>query len=450
MFVVIRAFLLSIIDFRFGRHIPLLAASVAGNDEKVYQVISVDKIGLSAREGVIVNRPLILLGAGASVEAGVPTAGQMTDVIVTEIENNQRAGMDGSVKALHYVIGQIIGYATAHGGRHNDPVDVEELFTAVQLLADRYNLEVAPFVEAWKPEVGYFDGPNLPGTFAANFLDAIANSNEHQFEMLFKLGVEVGTSATKGVVYRKLLDHMLAALRKIVRIEEPLVVEYLNPIVRLAQQLGRLTVATLNYDRSIEIVSESAGTCISTGIDVLSKGEEPNPPKSGIYLLKIHGSADWWLQERMDGALPGGVLKQTVVGVSNGPENISQMPGIIFGQREKLRAQGPFLKLFAELDREMTDADELIIVGYSFRDNHINELIRRWINSDRNRHITVIDPEFPLRPKWNYSTFRDELHFCLVPLDRPTQSQPHFEPRITVYRERTSSALEKVFEPFMR
>ncbi len=396
------------------------------------------------------NRPLILLGAGASAEAGIPTAGQMTHVISEEIENNQRANVDGSVKALHFVIGQIIGYSTAHGGRHQDPVDVEELFTAVQLLADRHNLEVAPFVESWKPEVGYFDGPNLPVTFASDLLDAITNSNVHEFEKLFKLGVQVGTGNTKGVVYKKLLDHMLVALRKIVRIEDPLVVAYLNPIVRLAHQLGRLTVATLNYDRSIEIVSESAGTCVSTGIDVLSKGEEPNPPNSGIYLLKIHGSADWWLQERTDGPIPGGVLKQTVVGVSNDYESVSQMPGIIFGQREKLRAQGPFLKLFAELDREMTDTDELIIVGYSFRDNHINELIRRWINRDRDRHITVIDPQFPLRPNWNHSTFRDELHFCLVPLDRPTQSQPHFEPRITVYRERTSSTLEKVFEPFMR
>jgi hypothetical protein len=67
-------------------------------------------------------------------------------------------------------------------------------------------------------------------------------------------------------------------------------------------------------------------------------------------------------------------------------------PAVIFGQRNKLTAEGPFLKMFSVFQNQLAEADELIVIGYSFRDIHINESIADWFNYGSARKITVVDP----------------------------------------------------------
>ena len=38
----------------------------------------------------------------------------------------------------------------------------------------------------------------------------------------------------------------------------------------------------------------------------------------------------------------------------------------------------------------LEESAELICIGYSFRDNHINELIQDWINRNNTSKITII------------------------------------------------------------
>jgi hypothetical protein len=61
-----------------------------------------------------------------------------------------------------------------------------------------------------------------------------------------------------------------------------------------------------------------------------------------------------------------------------------------------LVASGPFLSLLLEFERLLESATRLIIIGYSFRDDHVNEVIRRWLADDASRTITIVDPS--LRP----------------------------------------------------
>jgi hypothetical protein len=82
---------------------------------------------------------------------------------------------------------------------------------------------------------------------------------------------------------------------------------------------------------------------------------------------------------------------------------------IVFGGRGKLRAEGPYLSLLAELEMVMTRVERLVIVGYSFRDDHVNEVIRRWTTERDSNRIVVIDPRFPEHPSPAGNDFRDEL-----------------------------------------
>ena len=113
---------------------------------------------------------------------------------------------------------------------------------------------------------------------------------------------------------------------------------------------------------------------------------------------------------------------------------------MVFGQRGKLRAEGPILDLLAKFRDDLYDTDELVVVGYSFRDEHINEYIRRWINGDPLRRIVVVDPDFPQTSGSFESSFRAEIANALIP------ASPHqkFAPRLGVLREAASSALPKV------
>lgn len=70
-------------------------------------------------------------------------------------------------------------------------------------------------------------------------------------------------------------------------------------------------------------------------------------------------------------------------------------PAVVFGAQGKLRASGPFLDLLAEFRKALGSTDRLVIVGYSFRDDHINETIRKWIRGSTTRGIVVLDPETP-------------------------------------------------------
>ncbi len=132
--------------------------------------------------------------------------------------------------------------------------------------------------------------------------------------------------------------------------------------------------------------------------------------------------------------------------VVDDPDARDGQPALVFGQRGKLRAEGPFLGLLAELEKQMSSATQLAIIGYSFRDDHVNELIQRWCQEDIARTILVIDPAWPDTigaPEHLASDFRAKLNNYLVPwADGEDQS---FERRLYVQRERCSEALPLVF-----
>src|ERR1051326_8766285 len=108
---------------------------------------------------------MLLLGAGASVEAGVPDSYEMTKRIAEAFERNI------ALRRYSHVISFAVGGLLFQQGiKGENPlfgrVNIEELFNAVQLLAERNSLEAAPFVGSWHAMVEQLDktrsvGPQL-------------------------------------------------------------------------------------------------------------------------------------------------------------------------------------------------------------------------------------------------------------------------------------------------
>src|SRR5437667_2194770 len=71
------------------------------------------------------------------------------------------------------------------------------------------------------------------------------------------------------------------------------------------------------------------------------------------------------------------------------------MPGIVFGARNKLRPEGPFLDLIRKFRDDLNACDLLTIVGYSFRDHHVNHYLGGWLNADHSRRVRIISPQWP-------------------------------------------------------
>lgn len=389
------------------------------------------------------KRDVVLLGAGASAEAGVPTTFEMTEQLVRRI-NERSYDRHPTAAALHFVCGALLAHDGAEGGNPFSGLDVERVFAAVELLAERNTLEVSPFVASWHRAVDALDTPNasIIGNFNHHFERAL--TQPHSFGGVKKLItdlIDIRTgSAANGDTYKELASVMLAELRELVG-TTPKKVDYLAPLVERGAEEGGVTIATLNYDLSIEQIATAREIRLTTGIERWLETGRWEWPSDGVRLLKLHGSINWmWdLADHVDGHLP----RETMCVIGDSPIEGGR-PGVVFGQRGKLRAQGPFLGLLSELEKMMSDAQRLIVIGYSFRDDHVNELIQRWTYEDIQRSILVVDPNWPdefLYP--GPGDFRSNLNNYLIP--QAWVKEPRFTPRLEVYRENCSDALLHLF-----
>lgn len=217
-------------------------------------------------------------------------------------------------------------------------------------------------------------------------------------------------------------------------------VSYLEPLVRYAADPARATIATLNYDLAIERAGEAYGIQVDTGINRWVLDGHWSWHLDGIRLLKLHGSIDWaWEDDpATDGRLPSRYVAQiSTIGDDERP------PALIFGLRGKLRAEGPFLSALAEFESQLKRANRLIVVGYSFRDDHVNQVIRRWTFEGRGREIVLVDPRLPTsRPRRAANMpFREALLSYLG--GTSTGADPGT--RLRLVREPASLALQTLF-----
>lgn len=338
------------------------------------------------------DNPLVLLGAGASVDAGIPASTKMTERITEEITSPRNQYL-GVAHALNYAVGALIAHKAARGGNPYEGIDIEQLFSAVQMLGDRESLEIAPFV-TWSPVLQTI-GPEkrIPSFFNEDFANYLTGKG---FQKPAALIQELVTSMIQiddsERVFRELEVEMLGTLTQLLSVEAT-DLDYLSPLLPDGDDVIR--IATLNYDRSIETLAAAKGVSLDTGISGWRGGHDWTWEESArVRLLKLHGSIDWTLTSA-DGI---GGLEQSMIQISGSPPDDATRfrgkPGVVFGTRGKVRAEGPFLAMLQAFDEMLREVNRVVIVGYSFRDEHINVALSRWMNSAPQRALTVVDPKF--------------------------------------------------------
>lgn len=344
---------------------------------------------------------MFLLGAGASKDAGVPLARELTERILRSINDPGKDTFGRrfatEVRALNYVVSAILAYdGRKEGADPSQLPDIERVVSAVRLLSDRERLEVTPFIAFWDATVDTLEerpassvGHNIGGELLAAITNRSANRHSkspgdpRKIEIALRKAVETYTRRNRVDTFRLLYDAVVRALIAQLNVL-PTATHYLAPLLKVAERgSDGLDVATLNYDLSIEVAAAVDGQQVSRGVDRWSDTGLLEWSPTTLRLNKLHGSIDWaWSGNRRVEILPN------VRG--------NRSAALIFGRREKLRAEGPFLQLLEHFRIALASADWLVVIGYSFADEHINAVLHQWMSASVSRRMVLVDPHFSL------------------------------------------------------
>lgn len=389
-----------------------------------------------------------LLGAGASIPAGIPGSFSMTRVLQEQVIK-RRPSLS---HPLRFVIGGLQFQAGVSNKNPLEGIDVEDLLSAINLLADRHSLEAAPFIAQWHQMVERLDdstadarrnvleelfaqltqeimgmiaeaAPRRPpyGIGTADLRRALSSdgsprlsardleryvsewlmswakglrdqrTSHWEHAALASEAIESVSRQGEGEIYRELAAEMTSALAGVAWVTEPAAVQYLLPLVNYAQRQPFQMIATLNYDNTVELCCQQLGSKPYRGLKDWSEGKPIEAQRERLSLLKLHGSVDWSLtQSRPTSDSPLPMPRISIAQPAS--ERGRYDPAIIFGGRNKLTASGPFLELLAGFGRGLEQANHLVVIGYSFRDDHVNQLIIRWLNAKTERNLTIVDP----------------------------------------------------------
>lgn len=207
---------------------------------------------------------------------------------------------------------------------------------------------------------------------------------------------------------------------------------YLDPLVKWAVE-SQATIATLNYDRCVEDSADRCSITVDRAVgDWANTGKLTTKGSDRLRLLKLHGSVDWEFHE--GDFLPEKHADQDYFG--------NCVPGIIYGQRGKLRPEGPFLQLLEAFRQELDESERLIVVGYSLGDSHINTILDGWLRRDKGRTMLLVDPYFSSHsdystPQGHRGRFTDDPKrefWEVYGPGRPVERPPGFAGGMTLVR----------------
>ncbi len=290
---------------------------------------------------------ILLLGAGASVEAGIPDSNHM----VREIESivSGEAPEWSRFKDLYRYIKSSVFYADGLDGIFGDdvPFNIERLVNVLDELRKKERHTLYPFVGAWNPKL----------------LDVAGNEFENVRE------------------FRSAIIHILR--NKWIALPERENADYYSGLLRFQNEYEHpLRVFSLNYDLCVE------ETC---GLKNVQRGfsgrkwdwrlfDETSDDPVPLLLYKLHGSTDWHFTSN-------GRVTYSDSTSSITDEDVA----LIFGTSYKLQYVDPFLFLAYELRRWTLDAARVIVcIGYGFNDDHINGILQQALRQNQNRKLLAV------------------------------------------------------------
>lgn len=290
------------------------------------------------REGELV----ILLGAGTSVDAGIPASGQMITELEGLLETNPAWMLYRSL--YQFVQASLIGSEVMNGRAPSKP-DIERVVNTLTELGKNTDCTLYPFTSGWHQRLVELAGRDF----------SEINSFRSQ-------------------IINKLRDWISIASYARTR--------YYEAFFRLREELKfAIRIFTLNYDLCFE--NNRNGKELELGFDPQSEAwdfrrfEPRDETTPDIYLYKLHGSINWYRGQ-------GNILR---IAASPHPT-----PDLIFGTDYKMQYIDPYLFYAYEFRRYSLESRVILAIGYSFRDDHINGILTQALQKDPDRILIAVSP----------------------------------------------------------
>jgi hypothetical protein len=281
------------------------------------------------------RRIVFFLGAGTSMAAGLPGLVELTRIV--------GAGVKGSAKASFEKLEKSIG----------SKADIESILNHVRLLRE------------------------LLGEDDTKIYDGITGSKAKELDIAICQEIYKSVSAPD---LTKIGSHLT-----------------LGSWIRRVSRTHPVEIFTTNFDLIVEMALEKyeipyfdgfVGTiepyfvpeCVEA--DGTRQTDSEYPPRSWIRLWKLHGSIGW--RVKRDSSRNEFIVRNS----SSAP-----IPGtelVIYPSREKYVASRklPFLSCMDRLRKSITTGECLLqVVGYSFGDQHLNEILRQGLRT--NTRLTI-------------------------------------------------------------
>ena len=300
------------------------------------------------------NDIIFLLGAGCSVDAGIPSTTEMIADIENKINGKEERKSNEEweyCKDLYNLIKSSIFYSRGIRGIYTHSLNIEEVVNILNELDKQDENPLLPFIGTWSPKLASIAGRNFKNI--KNFRDMIVAQLKEWIIL---------KSYNKSRYYKGFFD--------------------------LQKEFGfALRIFSLNYDCCLEEIAEEQ-QMIERGFDPnkhywdLSRFSN-NPDKAKIFLYKLHGSIDWERDKKHGNVLKEKEKEIDLVKAFYDPE-------LIFGTNYKLQYIDPYLFYMYEFRKWSLKCKYIIVIGYGFNDEHINGILKQAVENNDKRTIVVV------------------------------------------------------------
>jgi len=286
---------------------------------------------------------IFLLGAGASVDAGIPASYKMVEELEKKLVNDKEKDWK-KFKSLYYLVKS--GVEFSYGVQGKDPIfNIEVLVNILNELEKKELHPLYPFIGSW----------------GIRFTEVVENN----FEIISEFRNKIVEQLKKWVIPKDLTSSIYFKCFEKFKKEE---IQF--PI----------RIFTLNYDKLIEENLKDL-LSIERGFDPETrewnyKLFSPIEEEPDLYLYKLHGSIDWEREKHTQ------IVKET--------DNIPNEPELIFGVQSKVQYVDPYLFLFSEFRHYSLQAKLIVAIGYSFSDEHINGIISQALLNNKEAKLYVV------------------------------------------------------------
>ena len=377
-------------------HVPILVCISTPRDNHSDVLLQPRPKSGTKKRGRLAIRTAILLGAGSSVAAGLPSTQCLTDVVLSGYGVRRHTDESYLINGADPPTGEALfakrvavrihshakRYFCKYVGRRTN---YEDLFYIARQVSDELygeieNPAILKFIGELETEISPFiEEAKVAGCH-----------NIHSFGAL----VRETRNYIADIVWNRLSI-------------QPNSRSHLDVIAHACKSVNIISISTLCHDTHAETFLRERGISLSDGFS------EPRAEvkywngdfyvSEAVPFLKLHGSVNWFSFSRQSGSTyDGGIC----IPLKSDPEHMYTEDGellrlgnggrplLLIGTFNKIYAytSGIYGELHHRFRATISEADQMVICGYSFGDKGINIAIIEWFYDRPGRRLVIIHP----------------------------------------------------------